>query len=131
MAEIARKTLQLATAFPGDQLVASLLANQTNQVEYTLHTEFELPTKSKSVLSDDLAVGGWRWRLTVIIQLTQPSFTGTWAELGKKLKHIKKNIEEGMKRIPENKRNRVIEEDKKKKKLKLKETKEDIWTLGR
>ena len=82
MAERARKTIQLATAFLGDQLVASLLANQTNQVEYTLHTEFELPTKSKSVLSDDLAVGGWRWRLTVIIQLTQPSFTGTWAELG-------------------------------------------------
>ena len=57
MTEIPRKTIQqLATAFLGDQLVASLLANQTNQVEYTIYTEFQLPTKSKSVLSDALAV---------------------------------------------------------------------------
>ena len=63
--------------------MASLLAYQTNQVEYTLYTEFQLTTKSKSVLSEDLAVGGWRFGgSTVIIQLTQPSFTGTWAELG-------------------------------------------------
>ena len=33
MAEIAGKTVQLAMVFLGDQLVASLLANQTNQVE--------------------------------------------------------------------------------------------------
>ena len=30
------------------------------------------------------------------------------------MKHIKKNIEEGMKRIPETERNKLIEEDKKK-----------------
>ena len=90
MAERARKTIQLATAFLGDQLVASLLANQTNQVEYTLQTEFQLPTKSKSVLSDDLAVavgGGGGSDVggggsTVIVQLTQPSFPGFQTELG-------------------------------------------------
>ena len=66
--------------------MASFFANKTNQVEYTLFTEFQVPTMSKSLLYDALAV--WRWRFgrggsTVIIQLTQPSFTGTWAELGK------------------------------------------------
>ena len=45
------------------------------------------------------------------------------------MKHIEKNIEEGMKRIPEIERNKLIEEDKRKKKLKLKEIKEDMWKL--
>ena len=58
MAEIARKTIQLATAFLGDQLVASLLAIYTDQVEYTLSIEFQPPTKSKTLLSDALVVGG-------------------------------------------------------------------------
>ena len=80
MADIASKTVQLALGVLGDQLVASLLDNQTAQVENTLYTEFELPTKSKSLLYDALPVGGGS--STVIIQLTQPSFTGTWAELG-------------------------------------------------
>ena len=75
MAEIAKKTIQLATAFLGDQLVASLLANQTNQVEYTLYTEFQLPTKSKSVLSDALVVavggGGWRFHRDYIADSAQ------------------------------------------------------------
>ena len=89
MDDIWAKTLQLAIAFLGDQLVASLLANQTNQVEYTLNVGFQLLTKSKNLLSDALAVGVWQFGggsggSTLIIKLTQPSFTGTWAYIGKK-----------------------------------------------
>ena len=44
--------------------MTSLFANYTNYVESTLYTEFQLPTKSKSLLSEALAVaeavGGWR-----------------------------------------------------------------------
>ena len=46
-----------------------------------------------------------------------------------KLKHIERNKDEGMERIPEKERNRLMEEDKRKRKIKLKETKEDIWKL--
>ena len=53
--------------------MASLLANQTNLVEYTLYTEFQLPKKSKSVLSDALAVAVWRFGgLAVAVTMAVP-----------------------------------------------------------